>query len=176
VWICLYALFVLASVQVSGAAEPITWTQLCSILEVRRDSEAFRQFCGEYGLQPFGKRDGNYSGREGIYVNCLGDKIIYVGVHVSESRIDLPFGLGKSDDLVSATRKLGFSPSKIQQEKAQEFLDLVIPTHQIALQFVAGRLSRVGASRANKPPLPIPASDTPAADAPAAPPGGAGHS
>ena len=146
----LYALALLFTAQGHAAAESTTWQQLCFLLDVKRASKAFHQFSSECGLQAFGKRDGNYSGRDGIYVNCVGDDVIYVGVRVSESTMKLPFGLSEKDDLVSAARKLGVSPTEEQKEKAQEYLEWIVPRHQLVLQFIDGRLSKVGKKRVNQ--------------------------
>jgi hypothetical protein len=146
----LYALVLLFTAQGYAAAESATWEQLCLLLDVKRESMVFHQFSSEYGLQAFGKRDGNYRGRDGIYVNCVGDHIIYVGIRVSESAMKLPFGLNERDDLVSATRKLGVTPTDEQKENAQEYLELIVPQHQLVLQFIEGRLSKVGKKRVNQ--------------------------
>ena len=157
----LYALALLFIAQGYAAAESTTWQQLCFLLDVKRESKAFHQFSSECGLQAFGKRDGNYSGRDGIYVNCVGDDVIYVGVRVSESTMKLPFGLSEKDDIVSATRKLGVAPTEEQTEKAQEYLELLVPRHQLVLQFMDGRLSKVGKKRANQISQPPTSSVTP---------------
>jgi hypothetical protein len=146
----LYVLVLLFTAQAVAAAEPTTWQQLCSLLDVKRESKAFHQFSSESGLQAFGKRDGNYSGSDGIVVNCVGDDIVFVGVHVSESTMKLPFGLKDKDDLISAALKLGVSPTDAQKRKAQEYLELIVPKHRLVLSFIAGRLFQVGKRGANR--------------------------
>ena len=121
----------------------------------------------------FGKRDGNYSGRDGIKVTCAGDDIVPVGVRVSLCTLNLPFGLEKEDDLYSAARKLGISPTEDQKNRAKEYLKVIDRQHRVVLDFMDGRLFTVWKQRANKPPLQTPASGTPAAGTPVAPPAGA---
>jgi len=143
-------LALLFTAQAVAAAEATTWEQLCSLLEVKRESKEFRQFSRECGLQAFGKRDGNYSNREGILVNCVGDEIIAVGVRVAAGTMQLPFGLNEKDDLFSAARKLGFSPTDEQKGKAQKYLEVRVPPHGLVLTFMDGRLCKVGKRRAKQ--------------------------
>jgi hypothetical protein len=75
----------------------------------------------------------------------------------------------KEDDLYSAARKLGISPTEDQRNRAKEYLKVIDRQHRVVLDFLDGRLFTVWKQRANKLLLPTPASGTPAASAPVAP-------
>jgi hypothetical protein len=137
-----------------AAAAPVTWAGLCSLLEVKRGSKAFHEFSSECELHEFGKRDGNYSGRDGIIVTCSGDDIIAVGVTVPRCALMLPFGLEKEDDLDSAVRKLGIAPTADQKRRAKEYLKVIDRQHGVVLDFLDGRLFTVWKQRENKLPRP----------------------
>jgi hypothetical protein len=162
-------LALLLTTEVVAATAPATWEQLCHLLEVKRDSKVFHEFSSEFALQEFGMRDGNYKGRDGIIVTCAGDDVVAVGVRVSLSTLQLPFGLAKEDDLYAAARKLGISPTEDQRNRAKEYLKVIDRQHRVVLDFLDGRLFTVWKQKANKLPLPTPASGTPAASAPVAP-------
>jgi hypothetical protein len=166
-------LALLLTTEAFAATAPVTWDELCYLLEAKRESKVFHEFSRECGLHEFGKRDGNYSGRDGIIVTCAGNDIVAVGVRVSLCTLKLPFGLEKEDNLYSAARKLGISPTEDQKNRAKEYLKVIDRQHRVVLDFMDGRLFTVWKQRANKPPLQTPASGTPAAGTPVAPPAGA---
>ena len=140
-----------------AATAPVTWDELCHLLEAKRDSKVFHGFSGEHGLQEFGKRDGNYKSPDGIIVTCAGDEVVAVGVRVPLCTLQLPFGLAKEDDLFSAARKLGLSLTEDQKRKANEYLKVTDRQHRMVLDFLDGRLFTVWKQRANKLPPPPPA-------------------
>ena len=146
----LLALLALLFAGAAVAAEPTTWDQLCYLLEVKKESKVFRQFSRECGLQEFGKREGSFSGREGIFVNCIGDDIVIVGVRVSVSTMKLPFRLKKDDDLFSAAQKVGFTPTDEQKNRAKEYLEVIVFKHSHVLYFKDGRLFEVWKRKANQ--------------------------
>src|SRR5262245_40326175 len=63
-------------------AEPAkfpTWNELCYLLEVKKESKVFREFCRHWGVHEFSKGKDSFGGPGGVMINCAGDTVVIVG-------------------------------------------------------------------------------------------------
>jgi hypothetical protein len=128
-----------------------TWNEICYLLEVKKESKVFREFCRHWQVQEFHKRKGSFSGPGGVMINCAGDDVVIVGVRVAANSIALPFNLKPEDDPISASMKVGFALSTEQKKKDKwDYLEVIDSKHGLVLYFMNGHLFEVWKENPNK--------------------------